>query len=639
MGRIIKVGICSAKCELSYDKLEIIPPYYRLSLYKRLADCCFRLFAQWTMLVASCDDCPCSSTRHLIESDIASMMRSKALTNSQIVRAALIVLLGFLASGVLGFVRTLILSAQFGAGEALDAFLAAQRIPETIFVLVAGGALGSSFIPVFARLRERDDDEHSAWQLASATMTLTAFAAAVLGVIVIIAAPTLVTNFLMPDSPPDVQQLTASLTQWMMITPVIFAISGLIMGILQAHQLFLLPSLAISMNSIGLIIGALVIAPLLPTAPITDLHNRMFVAQMATGLPAIQISSVAQVQNANVYGLAIGAILSALLHLVVQLPGLWRIRARLRVLPSFRVEGVVEVLRLMGPRVLGLAVVQVNFMVNIFFTSGMEAGSLTALTTAFILMFFVLGIIGQSIGSAVFPSLSALAAEKDMDGFKERLAGAMRGVLFLSFPATVILIVLGEPIVSLLERDAWTSQATAATAWAMGFYALGIAGFTLLEVLSRAFYALEDTWTPVRIGIAAMVSNIILSIVFIQVIGEPGNVARGPFAGLALANAVTTLVEAGALWWLLRRRIGTDGAVTGLNDRHILKGAVKALAASLVMGVAIVISTAVLSDMRGLMQAVIGAGIGGIVFFGLSFALGLEEARAVPMMVLRRVRR
>ncbi len=543
------------------------------------------------------------------------MTQSKALSNRQIARAALIVLFGFLASGVLGFIRTAVIAATFGAGAALDTFLAAQRIPEIIFVLVAGGALGSSFIPVFARLREQDDGETGAWKLASATMTLTALAAAVLGAIVAIAAPWLV-PLMLPDSAPDAQALAVSLTQLMMVTPVIFAISGLIMGILQTHQLFLLPSIAISMNNVGLIIGALFIAPALPT-----------------------VDGVAQVGDANVYGLAYGAILSAILHLAVQLPGLLKIGARLRVLPNFRVDGVAEVLKLMGPRVLGLAVVQVNFLVNIFFTSGMVAGSLTALTTAFTLMFFALGIIGQSIGSAVFPSLSALAAADDMDGFKQRLVGAMRGVLFLSFPAMVAMILLGEPIVSIFERDAWTPESTAATAWALAFYAVGIAGFSLLEVLSRAFYALEDTWTPVKIGIAAMVSNIVLSIVFIQFIGEPGNLARGPFAGLALANASTTLVEALALWWLLRRRIGARGTERGINDGQIIGGAVRALLASLGMGATMWTVARAMSDVQGIVVAIVAVAVGGAVFFGLSLALGMDEAKAVPDMVLKRVRR
>jgi putative peptidoglycan lipid II flippase len=426
-----------------------------------------------------------------------------------------------------------------------------------------------------------------------------------------------------PEKPAHVQQLTVHLTQLMMVTPVIFSISGLLMGILHAHQRFLLPSLAISMNNVGLIIGALVFTRLLPPDP-----------------------GIAQSGQANVYGLALGAILSAVLHLAVQLPGLRSLFAaqdntdrqspvRLRFLADWRLPGVLEVLALMGPRVLGLAVVQINFWVNIVFTSGMVAGSLTALTTAWTLMFFVLGVIAQSVGTAVFPSLSALAAQNDMEGFKGRLAAALRSVLFLSFPATIGLILLGEPVVRLLfERGKWTAESTAATTWALAFFAVGVAGFSALEVLSRAFYALSDTATPVKVGIAAMLSNILLSFVLIRVMGDPTSLARGPFAGLALANALTTLLEAAALWALLRRRIG------GLRDAYVLGGAWRAGLAALGMGVALlVVLNLVTFDSSALLIALVGGSIGAGVFFGLSLLLGIEEARTIPLLVLRRVRR
>lgn len=536
------------------------------------------------------------------------MSASKALSNTQIIRAALIVLVGFLASGVLGFIRTLVVSQTFGAGEALDSFIAAQRIPEIIFVLVAGGALGSSFIPVYAR--RRNDDEAEAWRLASAVMTLAALAALILGIVVTLAAPWLVSNFLRPQSEPEAQALTVNMMRLMMVTPVIFSISGLIMGILQSHQQFLLPSIAISMNNIGIMVGALVIAPLLPPDP-----------------------GVAQVGNANAYGLAYGAVLSAILHLVVQIPGLRKINARLRPLPDWRIPGVVEVLALMVPRVLGLAVVQINFIVNIVLTDPMIPGSLTALSTAFTLMFFAIGIIGQSIGSAVFPTLSALSAENDFEGFKNRLSSVLRSVLFLSFPATVALILLGNPLVSLFERGEWTVVSTSATAWALAFYAIGIAGFSLLEVLSRAFYALSDTWTPVKIGIASMVSNIVLSLIFVQVIGVQGSLVRGPFAGLALANSLTTILEALVLWWLLRRRIGS------INDAHVIGGAWRAIVASLAMAAALILVIGALANTNSLVILIASGMVGGAVFFGISAALGLDEAKAVPMMILRRFKR
>jgi putative peptidoglycan lipid II flippase len=253
------------------------------------------------------------------------MTQDGALSNQQIVRAALLVLFGFLASGVLGFVRVAIISQQFGTSATLDAFYAAQRIPEIIFTLVAGGALGSSFIPVYAKLREANSEQ--AWRLASAVMTLASSAAGLLGLFVAIFALPITEAFLLPGRDAETQALTATLTQMMMVTPFIFSISGLVMGILQSHGIFLLPSIAISMNNIGIIIGALLIAP----------------AMGGTG--------IAIIDGNNVYGLAWGAILSAVLHLLVQTPGLFQLKARLRPLPDWRMDGVMDVLRLMLPRV------------------------------------------------------------------------------------------------------------------------------------------------------------------------------------------------------------------------------------------------------------------------------------------------
>lgn len=539
------------------------------------------------------------------------MGERKALNNRQISEKALIVLFGFLASGALGLLRIGVVGAQFGTGAALDIFAAAQQLPETVFVLVAGGALGSSFIPVYARIREKDPAE--AWQLASAVMTLSAAAAAVFGLSVAVFAPQLVDSLLLPDRPPDQRQLMVEMVRLMMLTPVIFSISGLIMAILQSHAAFWLPAIAISMNNIGIIIGALFIAPVLPPHP-----------------------GVGQVGALNVNGLAYGAVLSASLHLLVQLPGLFAIRARLRFLLSLRSPGVLEVLRLMGPRVLGLAVVQINFYVNIRFAGAMVEGSVVALRYAFILTFFALGMIGQSQGSAVFPTLAALRAQGDYVGFKDRLSRAMRNVLYLSFPASALLIVLGEPLVSILQRGEWNAESTGAVAWALSFYAVGIAGFALLEVLSRAFYALEDTFTPVVAGAIAMLSNIALNVVFIQFIGQPDSLARGPFAGLALANALTTVVEALALWWLLRRRLYAVGIVSGLHDRAILVSAAGSLLLSLLMAAVLWLTTRTLS-LGGLPLLLTGAVLSALIFFGIGYLFDLSETRALLRPLLGRL--
>ncbi len=533
------------------------------------------------------------------------MSNSRALTNRQILRAAVVVSFGFLASGLLGLVRTGAFSAMFGTSAELDAFYAAQRIPELLFVVVAGGALGSSFVPVFARYLKPESQSH-AWKLASSVMTLSTLAAGLMALILAIFAPVIVPIILVPGRTAAEQALTVDLTRILLLTTVIFAASGLSMGILNAHQNFLFPALAASMYNLGQIFGALVITRMLEPLSLTE------------GGP-----------SANVYGLAYGAILGATLHLLVQVPGLYKIRARLRFNLNWRIEGTREVLALMLPRVLGLAVVQINFIVNVAFASTMVTGSQTALQVAWFLAFFILGILAQSVGTSVFPTLSALVAEGDMEGYKARLSSAMRGVLFLGIPASVGLILLGEPLVAIFERGEWTRESTQATAWALAFFALGMAGHGLLELLSRAFYALADTWTPVKIGIGAIIGNIILSIVFIQFIGVPGSLVRGPFAGLALANSLTTLIEAGVLWWLLRRRIGD------LGDKQIFATIQRGLLAAGGMGLAVWVLASALANAPQMVILFLGASVGVMCFFVLAVLLRMDEVS----IITRRLRR
>lgn len=537
------------------------------------------------------------------------MTQVRVLSAGQLVRAALVVLLGFLASGILGLIRTAAYAAAFGASAELDVFFTAQRIPEMVFTLVAGGALGSAFIPVFNRYG--DDQTAEKWRFASVVTTWSATAAAILGLILAVSAPLYMPE-LLSDTPTHYQTLGVDLARWLLITTVIFSVSGLMMGVLNAHQQFLLPALAISMYNIGLIIGAVWIAPNLPTD---------------SGLFAYAASG-----NANVFGLAIGAILGAILHLLIQVPGLWRIRAAIRPMFSFKTPHTGLVLRLMLPRVLGLAITQINFLVNVYFAGGMAEGSNSALNIAWFLMFFALGVIAQSAGTAVFPSLAKLAADGDLKGFGERLTPVLGAVLFFALPASVGLIVLGEPIVKLLiERDSWTTQATAGTAWALAFFAIGIAGHALLEVLSRAFYALSDTRTPVTIGIISLIANIILSVVFIRFIGEPESLARGPIAGLALANSLTTLIEAAVLWFLLHRRLES------LSSRVLVDRVIRMVGGAVAMGVCVWGVASVLNTAPTLMIVGVGGAVGVAVYFALTAILRVPEASALPMMVLRRL--
>lgn len=527
-------------------------------------------------------------------------VRGGALTGRQIARATGVVMLAFVASRLLGLVRNAAIGATFGAGPELDAFLAAQRLPETLFVLVAGGALGSSFIPVFSRFLNRGERTR-AWDLASATINLLVVVSLLATVISYLLAPQVAASILVPGAPPDAQTLTADLMRAMLLTVVIFAVSGLLMGILNAHQHFLAPALAPSLYNLGIIGGALFLA-----TPI------------------------------GVYGLAWGTVIGAALHFAVQLPALRRVAPRYRPVLSLRTPGVIEVLRLMGPRVIGLAIVQINFWVNTALASAMGEAAITALTLSFQVMLMPQAIIAQSIATAVFPTLSAHAATGRAAEFRAALGGALRSVLYLSIPSTVGLVALNAPIIAVIyERGQWSAGDTAATAWVLVFWGAGLVGHCLVEVLARAFYALADTRTPVLVGGAAMALNVAFSLAFIRVVGDPADVTRTPAAGLALANSLATALEATGLWLLLRRRLGDFAA----EERRVARSAARVAVAALAMGALLYAAMRALAGWPDAVLLAAAMAAGGALFWGITYALGAEEARAVPGLVLARLRR
>jgi len=329
-------------------------------------------------------------------------------------------------------------------------------------------------------------------------------------------------------------------------------------------------------------------------------------------------------------------VLGAGLHLAVQVPALLRVKFRYRLAFGLNVPGVREVLLLMGPRVLGLGVVQVNFWVNTALASGMVEGSVTALGVAFALMFTVIGILGQSVGTAVFPTLSTLGALKDADDFRRTLARVLSSVLFLSIPAGIGMAVVSRPVIALLfERGEWTSADTAGTAWALALFSVGLAGHTVLEILVRAFYALHDTWTPVKVGTATMLLNIALSLALIYAMGYPDTTEfeRGPFGGLALAMSISTALESTVLWIILRRRIG------GLDERRVLGGAARTLLAAGAMALVAGAFLWALPDLGALLRVAGAVALGAGAFWGVALLLGVDEAEVVPRMVLARLGR
>lgn len=505
---------------------------------------------------------------------------------AQVLRAAGIVMVLFIASRAAGLVREMAISARFGTSAELDAYLAAFRLPDIIFQLAAGGALGSAFLPVFTQRLVRGDKD-DAWRLASAVTNLVLTITTIMAAIAAFFAPLLVERVIAPGFTPAQQALTAHLMRWMLISSVIFGVSGIVMGILNAHQHFVLPAAAPVAYNVCIILGAWVLAP-----------------------------------RWGVFGLVIGVVTGAAFHLAVQVPGL--VRFGVRYIPTLGLSdpGVREVGRLMAPRVLGLAAVQINFLVNTILASKMPAGSLSALNYAWLLMLLPQGIIAQAVATAAFPTF----AEKEALGQRGELAAilssTMRAILALSVPAAVGLIALRVPLIRLLlERGAFDERSTQAVAFALTFFAVGLVAHSLLEVISRAFYALHDTWTPVAVGIAAMALNVMLSLLLM------GPLRHG---GLALANTLATTVEMAVLIGLLRRRLG-ELRLSPLADTLGRSGL-----ASLVMGAAILWWLSSVGRGAPWWSAASGMVVGGLIYLGCFVIISRRDAALLWRQIVKR---
>jgi putative peptidoglycan lipid II flippase len=512
-----------------------------------------------------------------------------ATDKAQIARAAGLVMALFVVSRALGLLREVVISHQFGTGGDLDAYLAAFRLPDILFQIVAGGALGSAFIPTFASYLAQDD-KVDAWRLASSVINLVLVITMALATLAALLAPWLVRTVVAPGFDPARQALTVRLMRLMLVTPVVFGVSGVVMGILNARQHFLLPALAPILYNLGIIGGAAALAPVM-----------------------------------GVRGLAWGVVGGALAHLLVQAPGL--VRHKLRYTPTLglRDPSVHEVGRLMLPRMLGLAAVQLNFLVNTILASGLAAGSLAALNYAWLLMLLPQGVFAQSVATAAFPTFSTQAAMGRRAEMRSALSATLRSVMYLTLPAAVGLIVLRVPLVQLIfERGAFTETSTHMVAVALGLYALGLPAHSAVEIIVRAFYAMHDTKTPVTIGIAVMGLNIVLSLVFLAVFQALGWMPHG---GLALSNALATTVEMAVLLGIIRRQLG------GLEGRRVAGSLVRIALAAAVMGIVTGALVRFL-DGQSIWLVSSSAVVAGIAVYGaITLLLGAQEPRAVWAMV------
>lgn len=526
-----------------------------------------------------------------------SVEEAGASQQRQVWRAAGIVSAAFVASRILGLVRDAVIGYYFGAVSVeANAYRIATRLPETIYFIIAGGALGSAFIPTFAGYFARDEGE-GGWRLFSAIVNLVLLMLTALSAAVAIFARPLLTVYL-PEiaGQPELFETTIELLRILLISTVIFGASGVFMGALNARQHFLLPALAPIVYNLGIIGGAIL-------AGETALFPR----------------------NA-VLGLGWGTVVGAAGHLLIQVPGLRRHGASYSPILTLRDSGVREVLRLMAPRVLGLSFSQINNLIIPALATSLLI--VAPLDFAWKIVLMPQSILGQALGIAAFPTFSTLAARMELPQMRRILADTLRLIIFLGLPATILLMILSEPIIALaFERGAFSAQDTTLTAWALLFYAPGLVALAGLEVVSRAFYAMKDTVTPVLAGAVQLALMAFLALAFSRWLFPM--LGWASLGGLALGVSLSNLLETAFLLLLLRRKM------QGIGGRRMWRGLWRMIVAGLALFVASWLALQQLQGLGSLWQLLVCGAMGGVAYAAASWLLQLDELRQSARLLRR----
>jgi putative peptidoglycan lipid II flippase len=519
-------------------------------------------------------------------------------------RAAGIIGLAVMCSRILGLIREQVCAALFGGGGAMDAFTAAFRIPNLLRDLFAEGALSTAFVTTFSKTIARGGDR-AAWQLADKVATMTAVTLGLICVLGILGSPQLV-SLLAPGFDPQKAALTVQLARIMFPFILMVSLAALAMGILNAKNVFGMPAMASSFFNIGSIVGGVALGAWIDPR----FGPRALV------------------------GLAIGTLIGGALQLAVQLPGLNRLGYHYR--PDFRWRdpGVRAILALMGPSVIAASTTQFNVLINSMFASTLGDGPIFWLSIAFRLMQLPLGLFGVALGTVTLPLLSRLVVAGDMGAFRDELARGMRLAFLLTVPATLGLMLLAEPIISVLYQHGRFDAAQAAqAAGALRYYAVGLSGYAALKVLVNAFYAVDHRRTPMVVSFLAVGLNLLFNWIFTFRLGWG-------VRGLAFSTGCVASCNFLLLYALMRFHI------KGLNSPLLLRLLLKLLVPSLALMLVCMISNRwLLADwavqafwMR--LTALLGTvAAAGAAFLGLGLMFRIEELQELAGLVQRRLGR
>jgi putative peptidoglycan lipid II flippase len=513
-------------------------------------------------------------------------------TNHTIVKAAGFLMAAQLVSRLLGFLRESLMAGFYGQGYATDAYNAAFILPDLLYWLLVGGVLSAAFIPVFSEYIAKGKEDEG-WQVVSSTVNLILLTLGILIFIGLIFTPQFLDLIVPGFEKTGNIPLTIHLTRIILIQPLFMAVSGLMMGILNSYKIFW------------------------PSALGTVLYNACVILFGTIFANSAEPESIS--------GFAIGVVIGAIASFAVQIPALLKVGIRYYPIIDWHNSGVRRIAALAVPIIISYSLNQIQVVVNTSLGSLLSPGSITAIWYSYRLFQLPVGIFALAIAVAFFPTMTEQAALKQWDKFRQTISSGIRMVIFITLPISAGMIVLRYPLIRVLfEHGEFTAQDTAHTAIPLFFFAVGITAQAVIQILPRAFYALQDTWTPVILGIIAMAVNILAMYALI------GPLAHG---GLAFATSIAAFVSLLLLFYKLRQRLGQ------MDGWTILRTSIKSFIASLLMAGIIWVWNEWLTQLIGvskipsLIVLFTGTAIGAAVFAGMAKLLKMEEFAQVMEIV------
>lgn len=519
-------------------------------------------------------------------------------------RAAGIVGIAVMCSRLLGLIREQVLSRLFGAGFGMDAFLIAFRIPNLLRDLFAEGALSTAFITVFSGKIATEGD-HSAWHLANKVATLATVFMSLLTLIGIYFSPQIV-SVLASGFGPEKAALTVHLTRIMFPFILMVSLAALVMGMLNARNVFGMPAMASSFFNLGSIIGGVSLG---------------YWFDPSFGERAL-------------IGLAIGTLVGGFLQLIVQFPSLRQVGFRFNPDFRWRDSGVRQILTLMLPAVIAASAVQVNVMVNQNFASQLQDGAVSWLSYAFRLMQLPLGLFGVALGTVTLPLVSRLASLNDTSGVRRTMSKGLRLAVLLTVPSACGLFFFAEPIISLIYQGRkFAFQDTLATAGALKFYALGLVAYSGIKVVAPAFYAMGKKNLPMIVSFISIGTNYFLNRYVVLELGYGHQ-------GLAFCTSVIAIINFAILYVMMAWNL------QGLQSRGTLVSFTKVLLACVPLALICLGAQhwyfAGLATMP-LLPKILGVGatilVGAIAFYGTAALLRIEEMEDLLDLARRKLKR